>query len=209
MTAGFIVNQELFWAKVEKTTTCWLWLASKKENGYGMVGVCRSTNGKRSAKMFYAHRLAYEFIIGRIPEGKILHHLCGNRGCVNPSHLQPVSYAEHPGAGPDIERKKTHCPKGHSLSGDNLSPWHLKQGGRVCLTCIKLRNAIRRPKVGLARIGENSPNHKLILYEVKEIRKLGAEHGATRKQLAEKYHVSISNIDMILAGLTWKGVAST
>lgn len=75
-----------FWAKVEKTESCWQWKAAIL-NGYGRFGVYR--DGKLRSGL--AHRVAYEFLIGQIPPGKFLDHTCHNKACVNPAHLRIVN----------------------------------------------------------------------------------------------------------------------
>lgn len=76
-----------FWPKVKKTSSCWLWLAHKNNKGYGMIGVKKT--------MRLAHRVAYEIVIGTIPEGMCLLHSCDNRLCVNPSHLSVGSVKDN------------------------------------------------------------------------------------------------------------------
>lgn len=83
-----------FWAKVDKhgpvpahrpdLGPCWVWTAARHGKGYGMFSVDR----KRKVR---AHRFAYEMMVGPIPEGLDLDHLCRNRACVNPEHLEPVT----------------------------------------------------------------------------------------------------------------------
>ena len=68
-------------------TDCWLWQGELNRNGYGRVWV----QGKR----LMAHRVIYEAIIGPIPEGMVLDHLCRNRACCNPQHLEPVTVREN------------------------------------------------------------------------------------------------------------------
>lgn len=79
-------------------------------------------------------------IKGVIPEGKILDHKCRTRCCVNPNHLEPVTYKENSQRGLTGINKssKTHCPKGHLYSGDNL---YIKpNGGRDCKACRRKAN---------------------------------------------------------------------
>jgi hypothetical protein len=83
------------------------------------------------------HRYAYEALVGPIPDGKQIDHLCRNRACCNPEHLEPVTIQENirRGEGPQaINARKTHCIRGHALSGDNL---YLvpKSGRRNCVIC--------------------------------------------------------------------------
>ena len=75
-----------FWAKVDKSETCWLWTGAKVQSGYGTINL-----GGRELGNAYAHRLAYEMLVGPIPDGKFLDHKCRNRLCVNPDHLQPAT----------------------------------------------------------------------------------------------------------------------
>ena len=79
--------EERFWPKVDKTETCWIWIGAIGTGGYGnfWVGPDRLSDRMR------AHRFAYESMVGPIPEGLDLDHLCRNRACVNPAHLEPVT----------------------------------------------------------------------------------------------------------------------
>lgn len=77
---------ERFWAKVQKGDGCWEWLGPRRRS-YGFMWV--------EGKNLPAHRLAYEFMVGAIPDGLMLDHLCRNKGCVRPDHLEPVTNAEN------------------------------------------------------------------------------------------------------------------
>jgi hypothetical protein len=123
-------NIDHFWAKVNKGEGCWLWSGKLNHAGYG-----RFTLNK---KCILAHRIAYETCIGSIPEGLVLDHLCRNRACVNPTHLEPVTRRENVKRGDysmngEHMRKRTHCPKGHPLSGNNL--YFAPNGSRHCKLC--------------------------------------------------------------------------
>lgn len=83
--------EERLWAKVNKTAGCWEWTAGKNAYGYGRLQVL--TRGK--ARALLAHRVAYELLVGEIPEGLGLDHMCHNPGCVNPAHLRPVTAKEN------------------------------------------------------------------------------------------------------------------
>lgn len=117
-----------FWAKVTKTETCWLWTAYKSNGGYGRI--------KISGRMVPAHRVAYELLVGPIPAGLEIDHLCRVRNCVNPDHLEPVTRAVNTlrGTSPSAQHAvKTHCDNGHPFDAANtyLRP----TGGRACRAC--------------------------------------------------------------------------
>ena len=124
-----------FWLSVLLTPGCWKWTGVKTGTGYGRI-----LDGEKG---LCAHRVSYELMYGPIPPGMIIDHLCRNRACVRPDHLEIVTHKENilRGIGPTaVNAQKTHCPKGHPLSGANL---HLDTNGwRVCRECR--RQACRR-----------------------------------------------------------------
>jgi hypothetical protein len=118
-----------FWRLVTKTPTCWRWDGAL--NGYGYGVVSRYPNGVK--RRYMAHRVAYELIVGPIPTGLTIDHLCRNKRCVNPAHLEPVTDRVN------ILRalvQNLHCPKGHRYTGKLDS-----RGDRVCVECIRIKNA--------------------------------------------------------------------
>ena len=132
---------ERFWRKVSKAPdgACWEWLGSKN-CGYGHI--------RDSGSMRKAHRVAYELVIGPIPEGLVIDHLCRNRACVNPSHLEPVSQKENIRRGVSVVAVKmalTHCPHGHPYSGENL--YTNRRGWRYCRTCMRRMNRERKRRL--------------------------------------------------------------
>jgi len=124
-----------FWPKVDKTDGgCWEWLASKNIYGYGLY--------RNRGKQFMAHRWAYEQTIGPIPEGLDLDHLCRNRACVNPAHLEAVDRRTNLLRGETLTARNaavTHCPRGHEYSGDNVRHRLTKRGTpvRFCRACSR------------------------------------------------------------------------
>ena len=122
-----------FWAKVDCSGSCWLWTASVTWNGYGRFAF------GGGGKWALAHRFSYELEHGRIPAGLVIDHLCCNKRCVRPSHLEAVTFTENirrrPLAGvAATNAAKTHCPMGHLLSGDNLRGGQ-RPNNRACKQC--------------------------------------------------------------------------
>lgn len=119
---------ERFWARVNKTEGCWLWTGSMRTDGYGQFW-----DGKRNVK---AHRFAYEDEGWAIPEGLELDHLCRNRACVRPEHLEAVTHLTNVRRGNSGTRQlaRTHCPRGHEYSPENTytAPGQTKRGCRTC-----------------------------------------------------------------------------
>lgn len=109
------------------STKCWIWKSAYNvKSGYGVVTFNRS--------VFLAHRVSYTVLIGQIPEGLQIDHLCRNRICVNPFHLEPVTNDENHRRGINWQTVKTHCSQGHEYTKENtyiLKP----RGWRYCRTC--------------------------------------------------------------------------
>lgn len=126
-------NEERFWHKVDRrgVDDCWQWLAYSDPRGYGSFG--KRTGDEWT--IVKAHRFAYESMVGPIPDGLTLDHLCRNPSCVNPSHLEPVTQAvntlrgESPAA--QAARRST-CVNGHLYTPETTKVY---RGARYCRIC--------------------------------------------------------------------------
>lgn len=125
----------LFWAKVQKTDTCWFWTGAVQTNGYG----CWSRDGKR----VLTHRVAYVELVGPIPEGLQIDHLCRKRLCCNPAHLEPVTAGENIRRGEPATR--TRCIHGHDYTPENT----IRTGSkRACRECQNAGRRLHPPGLG-------------------------------------------------------------
>lgn len=120
----------------EPNTGCWIWIGSavriRDKVEYGKFGLIGGRNGKQT----WAHRFAYEFLVGPIPDGLTIDHLCRFTLCVNPRHLEPVTSKVNTLRGNStsaIHARATHCSHGHPFSEENtcITP----SGARQCRAC--------------------------------------------------------------------------
>lgn len=147
-------TEDAFWARVERSidpSACWLWRGSLNASGYGRY----EFKGQKRP----AHRLAYEFLIGAIPDGLVIDHLCRVPSCVNPDHLEPVTPDENNRRRDAFHRQpgrmwhpRAECPEGHPLNGDNLIVHPSRPTRRRCRTCEHAKDAARRERKRLARL---------------------------------------------------------
>jgi hypothetical protein len=137
--------QERFWEKVEEDpeTGCWLWTASLANYGYGQFGIT-------PRKIVKAHRFAYQTMVGEIPDGLELDHLCRTPRCVNPDHLDPVPHAVNVRRGDAgwatgrTYRAMAECKKGHTKTAENAII--SADGIRRCKDCSRLSSARYRAR---------------------------------------------------------------
>lgn len=127
--------EDRFWARVNKTDTCWLWTGARLPSGYGEIW-----DGQRMGR---AHRYAYELLVGPIPSGLQIDHLCRVRHCVNPDHLEPVTQQENIRRGEagltsgQQQSAKTSCPAGHPYDAENTYRYKRQ---RHCRACRRVRD---------------------------------------------------------------------
>lgn len=127
---------EKFWMFVDKSNgpnACWPWRRPLKPNGYGQF--------KLEGLNWGSHRLAWVLTNGEVPDGLVIDHLCRNRGCCNPAHMEPVTNAENVLRGIGVTAQNaamTHCAQGHPLTGDNMRRVGAKKQ-RSCVTCVRAR----------------------------------------------------------------------
>lgn len=123
--------------KVDRLLDCWEWQGNTNGDGYGQL--------RLDGKHIYVHRYMYETFIGLIETGKVIDHLCRNRLCVNPLHLEPVTTKINLLRGNTYQARnasKTHCKQGHLLQPLNLVKSDLKRGWRNCLICYNARQRV-------------------------------------------------------------------
>jgi hypothetical protein len=119
---------------IELSGSCWVFTGPLNWCGYGQIE--RNIDGVRIRKR--AHRVFYEAIVGLVPDGLVLDHLCENKPCVNPAHLEPVTGGEN--IRRHFAKNVTHCPRRHEYTPENA---RINRGGRVCRTCHRERERWR------------------------------------------------------------------
>lgn len=139
------VQDKILWSRIVEridiTVDCWYWTGKPANTGYGQIN--------RNGVVRNPHRIIYKVLVGDIPDGLQLDHLCRNRICVNPSHLEPVTQKENllrsPLTIPSINKLKTHCPTGHPYDETNTQV--CRDGSRKCRACSYKRKKAWRHKL--------------------------------------------------------------
>lgn len=135
--------------EIDPVTGCWNWTAARGDHGYGTIG---ETVAPMKRKTLLAHRLSYEMHKGPIPEGLVVDHICNNRGCVNPDHLQAITNLENINRSPSPEvqrRLANRCIRGHDLTDPEILYIRPDTGRRQCKACILIRDEAARRRAGI------------------------------------------------------------
>ncbi|MES2211457.1 MAG: HNH endonuclease signature motif containing protein [Chloroflexota bacterium] len=136
------------WSYVRKTRSCWLWTGTVTWRGYGQLYIY--------GRFQQAHRAVYEEVRGPIPDGLHLDHLCRNRACVRPDHLEPVTAGENLRRGfgaSGINGRKTHCINGHEFTTENTVVY--PSGTRRCKACARALTVARLARMKSERAVPN------------------------------------------------------
>lgn len=133
-TIPAIYDAQQIFGNTEEEDECWLWMGSMYNNGYGKIGKTG----------YMVHRIAYELTQGDVPEDMCLDHLCKQRNCVNPEHLEVVTLVENVMRGESQHAKnarKTHCINGHEFTPENT--YHRSdRNTRECIACRRTTSVL-------------------------------------------------------------------
>lgn len=129
--------------RIDDATGCWIWEGGVIAAGYGVLRTGHLRVG--DVKQVFAHRLAYECLVGPIQQGQHVHHLCLRQRCVNPAHLSAMSPLQHARQQHgNSAAHRTHCPHGHPY--DERNTYWRRTGGRMCRACKLRRKTLARAR---------------------------------------------------------------
>ena len=138
MSRPFVPLIDRLNARINKTDTCWVWTGKVDKTGYGSFGMREGTKSRTRS----AHKILYEVLVGEIPTGMQLDHLCKVTLCVNPEHLEIVTPRENimrSNGLAAVNAQKTHCSNGHEFTEDNIYVPPKRLNRRYCRKCQKLK----------------------------------------------------------------------
>lgn len=121
--------------KIAIVGTCWEWQGSRSKLGYGRV------NWGGHAVNRLVHRVIWELLVGPVPAGLELDHICRNPPCCNPWHLEPVTHKVNLRRGKWPQKERTHCPQGHEYTPENTYAPPSRPNARYCKACHRMRYA--------------------------------------------------------------------
>jgi hypothetical protein len=175
-----VLKQILICKPTALPTGCWEWQGRRQQGGYGLTGF----QGRNQP----VHCVMYQHFIGLIPAGMEVDHLCRNRRCCRPDHLEAVTHRENLLRGDTFAARHaqlTHCPRGHEYDAANTRVY---KGMRLCRACRRVDPAARKP------VGRPS---RLRPGDAEAIRAAYAS-GARQQELATRYGFSRCFISMII-----------
>jgi hypothetical protein len=135
LTPRLLPRSVFVYTEIDPDTGCWWWNGCKDRSGYG--------SATHEGMGWPAHRLTYTLLVGEIPHGLVIDHLCRNPSCVNPDHLEPVSHAININRGINANRNKTRCKNGHPYIETNT---RVVSGSRRCMICKRASDARGRER---------------------------------------------------------------
>lgn len=197
--------------RVDFSGICWEWQGTVSQGGYGRCWVPLSVAQQSSMAV---HRLVYEFLVGHIPDGLQLDHLCRNRVCCNPDHLEPVTPRENvmrSYAPTRFFAEQTHCSRGHEYTPENTYYRPNKPRFRYCRACMRRfrreknarRKAERQANPAPIQRGEEKTAARLTAEQVMDLRARRANEGTSYRALAKAFGIGNTTVRDICLGLRW------